>query len=270
VAKKKLLLTRQKTKKQKQKKNKKKITMASTPASSSMLAVFPCVPMPAELLGAYIKMNKDIVFVHGQTNLTSELFRKHYLPVIQTKVEAGALFLLDTLSPVSELTSSTLVSLNYKNVIVFDLDGADSYGALKNSWGLYNAAKDHTEVLQACLFIARSMVVFLFGDALLDGAAEMVFYFLSVKFLEVPTPLSKAELLASLMALSRSESEDFRPLVINPNWRLVPADSVDPSRVERIRVLLGGSPPPPPPQADNTSSDEKKKTKSRCVCGKCP
>jgi hypothetical protein len=265
--KKKLLLTRQKTKKQKQKKNKKKITMASTTSSPSVLTVFPPAAMPVKLLNAYSKMNKETVLVYGQRDLTPELFRKHYLPVVRAKVEAGALFLLLARDHLFDLMSMALDSLNYKNVIVVDFDDGNGKGALEKSWGLYNSPKVQTEAVQVCVLLASSMVVFLFGNAFLDDVTEVIFFFLSLKFLDDLETLSKIDFLASLKALSRSESEAFRPLVIEPISRFLSAQSFELRHLEKIQVFLGGS---PRPQADNTSSDEKKKTKSQCVCGKCP
>jgi hypothetical protein len=241
--------------------------MASTTSSPSVLTVFPPAAMPVELLEAYSRMNKDTVFVYGQKGLTPELFRKHYLPIVKIKVEAGAIFLLLLGGHLFDLMSLTLTSLNYKNVIVVDFDGGDGWGALEKSWGLYNNPKVQTDALQVCALLASSMVVFLFGNALLDDVTEVVFFFLSVKFMENGETLGKVELLASLKALSRSESEDFRPLVIEPTSSFISTGLFKLRHLEQIQVFLGGS---PRQQADNTSSDEKKKTKSPCVCGKCP
>jgi hypothetical protein len=240
--------------------------MASTTSSPSVLTVFPPAAMPVKLLDAYSKTNKETVLVYGQQDLTPELFRKHYLPVVQAKVEAGALFLLLARDHLFDLMSLALDSLNYKNVIVVDFDGGDGKGALEKSWGLYNSPKDQTEALLACVVIARSMVVFLFGNALLDGVTDVVRSFLSFKFMDNMETLSRDEFLASLKALSRSESEAFRPLVIEPISGFLMTGSCDRVHLEQIQVLLCGS---PRPQADNTSSDEKKKTKSGCFCGQC-
>lgn len=241
--------------------------MASTTASPSVLTVFPPAPMPAKLLSAYSKMNKETVLVYGQKDLTPELFRKHYLPIVQIKVEAEALFLLLARDHLFDLMSMALDALNYKNVIVVDFEGGNGKGALEKSWGLYNSPKVQTEALQVCVVLASSMVVFLFGNALLDDVTEVVYFFLSLKFLDNMETLGKIDFLASLKALSRSESEAFRPLVIEPVSSFFSTAAFDRNHLEQIQVFLGGS---PPPQADNTSSDEKKKTKSRCVCGKCP
>jgi len=240
--------------------------MASTTSSPSVLTVFPPAPMPVKLLNAYSKMNKDTVLVYGQKNLTPELFRKHYLPVVQSKVEAGALFLLLARDHLFDLMSLALDSLNYKNVIVVDFDGGDGKRALEKSWGLYNSPKVQTEALQVCVLLASSMVVFLFGDALLDDVTDVIFFFLSLKFLDNMEKMGSVDYLASLKALSRSESEAFRPLVIEPTSRFFSTGLFDLRHLEKIQVFLGGS---PSPQADNTSSDEKKKTKSGCFCGQC-
>lgn len=240
--------------------------MASTTGSPSVLTVFPAAPMPVELLRAYSGMNEDTVFVYGQKDLTPKLFDIHYLPIVQSKVEAGAMFLLLAGGHLFDLMSLTLRSLNYKNVIVVDFDGGDGKGALEKSWGLYNNPKVQTDALQICAFLANSMVVFLFGNALLDDVTEVVFFFLSAKFMENMETLSKTELLASLKALSRLESEAFRPLVIEPNSSFISSASLELRHPEQIQVFLGGS---PSPKSDNTSSDEKKKTKSHCMCGQC-
>jgi hypothetical protein len=240
--------------------------MASTTSSSPVLRVFPPAPMPVKLLAPYAKMNEETVFVYGQQDLTPELFRKHYRPVVLAKAEVGALFLLLARDHLFDSMSLELDSLNYKNVIVVDIDGGDGKGALEKSWGLYNSPKVQTEALLACVVLARSMVVFLFGSALLDDVTDMVRSFLSFKFLDNMEILGRDELLATLKALSRSESEAFRPLVIEPISGFLTTGSCDRGHLEQIQVFLSGA---PRPQADNTSSDEKKKTKSGCLCGHC-